>query len=309
MKKSLALVSFLVFALACAAPPTNRDVASDTNRNDNLVANKPAATALTEADAIAKEQAIWDTIKNKDYVAFASMLADNQVEVVGEGTHDKAATVAAVKDFEPSEIKFSDWKYLPINNNLVLLSYTVNVKGKYKGKEFPADNARASSAWMNRDGKWVAVYHQESTYKQPPPPPRAKPAATTATPSPATPAQIPIGNDPIANEKAVWDAIKAKNYEGFGAVLRPDAIDVEPVGVFDKAGILKSVSEFDFSKSELSDFKATSFDADSTLVTYVVTMPAPMPAERHSTIWSRRDGKWMAAFHQGTEIPKNLPAK
>lgn len=310
MKKSLALVSFLVFALACAAPPTNRDVASDTNRNDNLAANKPAATAMTEADAIAKEQAIWDTIKNKDYDAFANMLADNQIEVLGEGLHDKAGTVAAVKDFEPSEIKFSDWKYLQVNNNVVLVTYTVNVKGKYKGKEFPADNARAGSAWANRDGKWLGVYHQESAFKQMPPPPPAKPAAkASVAASPAVPAELTIGTDPIANEKAIWDALKAKNFDGFSAALAADAIEIEPHGVFDKAGILKAVSAFDFSKSELSDFKATTLDPDAVLVTYVVTNAAPAPAERHSTIWARRNGKWLAVFHQGTEIPKNTAAK
>lgn len=306
MKKIFAFVSLLVLAVACAAPPTNRDLASETNKTTNLAAEKPAPPALSEADAIAREKSVWEAIKNKDYDGFSSMLADNQVEVLGEGVFDKAASLATVKDFEPSEINFSDWKYLPVNKNVVLLTYTVNVKGKYKGREIPPDTSRASSAWVNHDGKWLAMYHQSTSVKPPPPPPAAKTPAkeAAASPAPAAPAEVVIGSDPVSNEKAIWGALAAKNYDGFAAALSADALDVESVGVFDKAATLKAVAEFDFSKAELSDFKTTSLDNESVLVTYVVKFPAPAPAERHSTIWSKRDGKWLAVFHQGTEAPQ-----
>src|SRR5688572_4795615 len=109
MKKIVVLVSMLVIAVACAAPPTNQP-ALDTNRNTNLAADT-SSPALSEADATAKERAIWEAIKQKDYTAFADMLADDQIEVLSDGIHDKAASVAGVKDFEPSEVNFSDWKY------------------------------------------------------------------------------------------------------------------------------------------------------------------------------------------------------
>ena len=92
---------------------------------------------MTEADAIAKEKAIWDTIKVKDYEAFGNMLADDQFEVLDVGVHDKAASIAGVKDFEPIEVVFSDWKYLPIDKDAFVVVYTANVKAKFKGKEFP----------------------------------------------------------------------------------------------------------------------------------------------------------------------------
>ena len=302
MKKTLALVSFLLLASACAAPPTNRDLASDTNRSANVAAPPSTAVALSEADAIAKEKAIWDTIQKKDYDSFANMLADDQVEVLDAGVWDKAGSIAGVKDFEPSQIVFSDWKYVPINKNVVLVTYNVNVKGKYKGKEFPANDTRGSSAWANRNGKWLAVFHQESGMKPPPPPPKAKPATASSSPAATAPALV-IGSDPIANEKAIWEAIKNKNYEGFASALAADSIEVEPTGVFDKTATVKGVSEFDFSKAELTEFKATPLDDESALVTYTLKIPGA-PQERHSTIWSKRDGKWLAVFHQGTEIPK-----
>ena len=46
---------------------------------------------MTEADAIAKEKAIWEAIKQKDYVAFGDMLAEDQVEVLSDGVQTKLA--------------------------------------------------------------------------------------------------------------------------------------------------------------------------------------------------------------------------
>jgi len=256
---------------------------------------------MTEADAIAKEKAIWETIKVKDYEAFGSMLASDQLEVLDVGVHDKAASIAGVKDFEPSEVVFSDWKHLPINKNAFVVSYTVNMKGKYKGKEFAPQSVRASSAWANRDGKWLAVFHQECPVKPPmtPAPTPRTPTTPVASPS-AAPVAAATGPDPIANEKLVWDLFKSKNYEVFADLLATDFVEVEPDNVYDKAGSVKGVSQFDASKSVLSDFKSANINADAALVTYVAKTPGLAPdGERHSTIWVKRDGKWLGLFHHG----------
>lgn len=296
MKNIFAFVFLLTFALACAAPPTN-DSALSTNAN----LASPTVPAMTEADAIAKEKAIWETIKVKDYEAFGSMLASDQLEVLDVGVHDKAASIAGVKDFEPSEVVFSDWKHLPINKNAFVVSYTVNMKGKYKGKEFAPQSVRASSAWANRDGKWLAVFHQECPVKPPmtPAPTPRTPTTPVASPS-AAPVAAATGPDPIANEKLVWDLFKSKNYEVFADLLATDFVEVEPDNVYDKAGSVKGVSQFDASKSVLSDFKSANINADAALVTYVAKTPGLAPdGERHSTIWVKRDGKWLGLFHHG----------
>jgi len=255
---------------------------------------------MTEADAIAKEKAIWDTLTKKDYDGFAAMLDSGQLEVTAEGVQDKAASIAMVKDFEPSETTFSDWKFLPIDKDAYVVVYTVAVKGKYKGKDFPPATAYASSAWANRDGKWMAIYHQECDAMKMPPPPastKTKPAASPA----ATPAQVTATSDPIANEKIIWGFLKAKQYDAFAAMLATDAVEVEPSGVFDKAGSVKGVEGFDFSKSTTSEFKSLNIDSDAALVTYLLTTPGAKPEEeRHTTIWAIRNGKWMAVLHHGT---------
>jgi hypothetical protein len=314
MKKILLLVSLLIVAAACAAPPTNREAGPV---NTNLA--EPKVAAMTESGAIANEKAIWDAIKNKDYEAFGNMLATDQLEVTGEGVMDKAGTLTGVKDFEPSDVNLSDWKFLAIDNDAYLITYTANVKGKYKGRDFPAESARASSAWVNRDGKWLAFYHQESRVKPAMAPPsstnRSAKANTNSSAkteaSPLSSPAMPVATaDAEANEKLVWDLFKSKNYDGFASLLAADFIEVEPDKVYDKAGSVAAVKLFDASTATLSDFKTAKLDDDATLVTYrVKATGAPGNGERHSTIWVNRDGKWLGIFHQGgTEVVAASPA-
>lgn len=308
MKKIFGIVLALTFVAACAAPPTNNEVA--TNRTSTP---ETAPPAMTEADAIAKEKSIWDAIKAKNYEAFSNMLASDQIEVLDVGVHDKAASVEGVKQFEPSELTFSDWKFLSIDKDAFIVAYTVAMKGKYQGKEFPPSSVRGSSAWVYRDKKWVAIFHQECEVKPAPATPAgssASPAASAAaTTTPATPTATP-GSDAIANEKAIWDFLKTKNYDGFAAMLAPDQLELEPDGFHDKASTTKAVTMFDFSKAVLSDWKSVTLDDDASLVTYTVKGPGfGAEGERHSTIWARRDGKWAGLFHHGgTVVRKPAPA-
>lgn len=318
MKKTFLLIVVLILTGACATPPpANREAAPSA-------AASPAAVAMTEADAIAKEKAVWDTIKNKDWDAFGNMLADDMIEVTGGANLDKAAAITGVKDFEPTEVVFSDWKFLSIDKDAFVVIYTANVKARVQGKEVKPQSARCSSAWVKRAGKWLAIYHQECELKPPMTMPPGKAGKAAASPT-TTPAAAPTtGPDPAANDRIVWDLFKAKNYDGFASLLAPDLIEVEPDAVYDKAGAVKGVSMFDASKAVLSDFKSVNLDEDAALVTYIVkgdgTPNAPMGV-RHSSIWVKRDGKWLGLFHHGgttvvkpaamaapTPAPKSTPA-
>jgi len=166
MKKTLALLPFLVLAVACepANPPADNS------------ATPPAAASLSEADMIAQEKAAWDTLKNKDWEAFGNMRADEYTEVTADAVHDKASVMASVKDVDITDVSFSDWKTLTIDKDAFIVAYTVSRTGTYKGFPIPSSPFRGATAWANREGKWLAVYHQETLVLPPgqaPPPPAA----------------------------------------------------------------------------------------------------------------------------------------
>jgi hypothetical protein len=306
MKKILALVSFVVLASACTSePPTN---AAKTNANTG---ETKSTAGISEADVTAKEKGVWDALKKKDYEAFSNMLAADYIEVEDDGVYDKAATSNTIKDFAISDATFSDWKIIPINKDAILVTYNLSlVNATYKTIAVPPGPYRVASAWVNRDGKWLEGFYQETLAKTGPPP-TSTTAASPAASSAASPTAEPItSSDPAANEKLLWDAIKSKNAEAFAAFLAPDAVEVEPAGVYDKTASAKGITMFDASRTSLSDWKTAKLDTDATLVTYLMTTPGMKPdKERHSTIWVNRNGKWMALFHQGTPVaPPAKPA-
>lgn len=311
MKKYFALAMFLLMVVAACStePPANN--APAPNANSATKSNAP----VSEADATAREKATWESIKKKDLDGFASMLATDYVEIGGDGIYDKEGIVAYLKDLNLADATFSDWKVVPIDKDALIVTYNVTLKGTYKNETVPPGPYRSGTAWVNRDGKWVATYYQETMVAKPPAgPPPAPPAAASpaAKSSPAATTAV-TGPDPVANEKMVWDAIKSRNYDQFGSFLASDFVEVEADGVYDKAGSVKALSTVDLSKAELSDWKSSKFDADAALVTYVVTLPgikagAKPSKDRHSSIWVNRNGKWVALYHQGTPFDTTATA-
>ena len=297
------LVAVVVCALVLAACATPTETGNKTATNVNKATGTTIST-MSEAEVIAKEKEAWDLVRRKDFDGFRTIMASNGVYVSHHGVLDPAGTVNQVKELELTDLSFSDWKVLPIDKDAVVVTYTAHIQGRIMGQPLVASSVRGTTAWVNRDGKWLAMYHQDCEAKSAPPPGTNKPAKGAASPSSST-AQAATGNDPIADEKIIWDALKSRNFDGFAALLAPDSLEVEPEGVYDKAGSVQGVSRIDFSKASISDFKAMKFDEDAALVTYMVYLPDVAPeGEHHTTIWVNRGGKWLALFHQGTPVLK-----
>ena len=303
MKKILVLVCFVIAAAACTTEPSGN---KDTVSNANKAMESKSTTAVSDAEIIAKEKAGWDAIKKKDWDALGKLLTNDFIDVEDNGVYDKAGSIASLKEYDLSDITFSDWKMLTVDKDAVILTYKLNTKATNKGQAVPPGPYHAAAAYVKRDGEWLGIYYQQTLARTAPPPPSptaSKPAK--ASTSPAAKMAAEAGPDAAADEKMVWDAIKSKNYDAFGAFLAPDSMEVEADGVYDKAGSVKGVSMFDASKAELSEWKTVKFDNDASLVTYMVKLPGMNPdQERHTTIWVSRGGKWLALFHQGTPVAK-----
>jgi len=316
MKRLLMLSALLLALSSCSTTPEPSN-SSNTTANSNSSANaNTAATPKTETSSpsdavIGKEKEIWDKIKTKNLDGVGAMLADDFIFVTGEGTYDKAGTVNGLKGVDFTDLSFSDWKVVMLDKDAILVAYTVNAKGTSNGQPIPPTPLRAASAWVNRNGAWIGVYHQETEVKEAAQPMNSPQPAAKASPSsspPAKPAETTA--DAVANEKLVWDAIKKKDADTFASYIADDSLEIEPMGVYDKAGSVKSITMFDASKAALSDFKSVKLNDNASLVTYLVKGPSPAfekLGERHSTIWVNRGGKWLAAFHEGTAVTPPPP--
>jgi hypothetical protein len=310
MKRLTALAALLLVAAAAGCTTTTDNTNTvNANANANVAATATPAAGPTQADIEARERQVWDAIKAKNWDAFAAMLADDFVIVGGDGVETKTQMMGEIKKYDLTDYTFSDVRFLKVDADLAVLVYDTTEKSSYDGKPSSGKPTHNSSAWVSRGGKWVAVYHQESEgVEMPPPPPTPAAGASPAASPVASPAASPAASSQPAPasatdaEKAVWNAIKAKNADAFAAFLLPDALEVEPEGVMDKATSAKMITGFDASKWVLSDFKETKLDADATLVTYKAAGPdrGKNIEMYHSTIWTNHGGQWKAAFHQGS---------
>lgn len=312
MKKVFVLAALLVAASACA-PVENTNTTANTN-----AAATPAATAtpagVSDADIIAKEKAVWEAIKTKNYDTMDGMLTDDFIYVSEDGVHDKKATMDFIKSVEFTEYTLSDFKVVKVDDDAYAVTFNAVAKGTMGGKPLEGKPERDSSVWINRGGKWLAAYHQDTNVEEMEAMPT--PAASASNSNKAAPAASPAASPAAAPaaptsateaEKAVWDSFKRKDYDAFGGFLASTFLEVEPEKVYDKASAIEGVKMMDAAKYTLADWKEVKLDADATVVTYTVTGPdmkGKTVKGYHSSVWSNHGGKWTAYLHQGTPAAK-----
>src|SRR5207302_717864 len=89
-----------------------------------------------------------------NYDAFASYLARDSMEIEADGVYDKSGSVKSASMFDFSKAELSDWKTVKFDNDASVVTYAVKIPGMKPQKEYH------STIWINRDGKWLALFHQ-----------------------------------------------------------------------------------------------------------------------------------------------------
>jgi hypothetical protein len=86
--------------------------------------------------------------------AFASYLTNDFMEIETDGVYDKAGSVETLRTFDFSKSALSDWKSVKFDDDASLVIYTVKTPGMKPDTEYH------STIWVNRGGKWLALFHQ-----------------------------------------------------------------------------------------------------------------------------------------------------
>jgi hypothetical protein len=111
-----------------------------------------------------------------------------------------------------------------------------------------------------------------------------------------------------ATEQKINDAFAKRDVAGMKANVAEDAYAIDPGGVTSVSEFFKQLPTMDVKLTDvkLSDFKYHWVDANNVVVTYtwtgkgtVMGQPVQSPAIA-STLYTKRNGKWLAYFHQET---------
>jgi len=162
MKKYLPSVLVLMLVIAASA------FAQDATKPTPEASPKPKpamSKAQIQRNLIASEKKLWEAWKNKDVRVFRTWVANDSVGIGEQGVQGKAQLL---KDIEAGgcEIKsfeLSDFKMTSISSEAMVLTYKGAADGTCGGNPVPA--VWASSTWVKRGTKWLALTHQETPAK------------------------------------------------------------------------------------------------------------------------------------------------
>jgi ketosteroid isomerase-like protein len=110
----------------------------------------------------------------------------------------------------------------------------------------------------------------------------------------------------VAQERAGLDALKTGDLEAFGNATSEDAIFVDAQGIATKAEVMQHVTAFRLRDYTITGVRFLPLSPDSGLIAYDIVESGTshgrdFTARVHiSSLWRKRDGKWMCAFSQET---------
>ncbi|HYN05951.1 MAG TPA: nuclear transport factor 2 family protein [Vicinamibacterales bacterium] len=131
--------------------------------NIGVSAQAPPDRAAVEKAIMANEMKINDAFMKKDIATLKTLIADDGVGVDMMGASPVAEMYKQLPtmDMKISESSLTGFKYIWIDANTVVVTYTWTGKGTMMGQPVPSP-AYGSTVWTKRGNAWRAVFHQET---------------------------------------------------------------------------------------------------------------------------------------------------
>jgi hypothetical protein len=184
--------------LALAAPICAQSV---TAKSTYVGEAKASAGAVTDEMAemfIATEKSVWAALQKHDMATFGSFLPEDHIYVGGGGTFSKAESMQMLAKIPMGNYTLDQFQVLMIDKDAAIVTYRASFKSVSGNQESAsskqssinvdvgAQRANAASAaspasaasgggqdamthernttvWVKRNGKWLALLHQETT--------------------------------------------------------------------------------------------------------------------------------------------------
>lgn len=130
--------------------------------NSNSAKPKPAMSKKElERKLTATEKSLWEAFKNKKADVFNKTLTADFFQLDAAGVTAKADIAKGIGECDIKDYSLSDFKLTTIGASAALLTYKGTQHGTCGGQAVP-ETVYVSSVWVNRGGKWQALFHQET---------------------------------------------------------------------------------------------------------------------------------------------------
>jgi hypothetical protein len=121
-------------------------------------AAQPASPAV--ADALAREQAVWQAVKDHRLDDFAAAMAPSYLGLYPDGPRTVAADVAQIRQVDLRSFEISAFQLLPVDPETLAVTYRIDVAGQAHDTAF-SGRYWVSSVWHRIGGKWRAILHSQ----------------------------------------------------------------------------------------------------------------------------------------------------
>jgi hypothetical protein len=115
----------------------------------------------------------------------------------------------------------------------------------------------------------------------------------------------------IANERALHDAVTKADKASFLSLVLPDGVWTTKPGFVPMKLLVDGLDNFKVTKWDIVNPHVTWIDESSAVVLYAWTGTGtfhnqPLASTTlASTVWTKRNGKWLAVHHQETDLSKD----
>lgn len=130
-------------------------------------AQTPADRAAIEKQIVANERAVNEAFAKGDAKGFMAHVDKAGVSVDMMGVMKVTEFEKMLKDTKVESWNIAQSQFVWVNPQTVIHIYRWTGKGTFQGQPFPSPTW-ASTVWTTRDGKWVAIFHQETMAAPPP---------------------------------------------------------------------------------------------------------------------------------------------
>nr|MDQ3819744.1 nuclear transport factor 2 family protein [Acidobacteriota bacterium] len=110
----------------------------------------------------AEKRVIWEAVKKKQTDVLRESLAEDYLDVSDVGVFNKSETLQLIPELNLRDYSLDKFKVIKAGRDTAVVTYEAIQHWTLKGQE-GSSHVRASSLWVERKGKWLIVFHQEST--------------------------------------------------------------------------------------------------------------------------------------------------
>ena len=122
--------------------------------------------AKLEKQIIALDRSGWEAWKNKNAGWFRNNTTKEFLSISAEGISDKAQVISSTPtDCNVKSYSLNDFKFVILNENTVLLTYTAMQDGECGGKKI-ASKVRAAVTYVKHGKRWLEACYMDTPIEQ-----------------------------------------------------------------------------------------------------------------------------------------------